>query len=408
MARVALGSALVLTTISARPHAPATQVVTHVVKLDRNRFEPREIRAKPGDTIRFVNGMGGPHNVQFMAESISVADRKRIDDAMKGRIAPLTSPMFIIEGETFDFVVPALPAGRYPFLCSPHWANMRGALVVESAGASRPAQPLPGRVVNVVASEYAFAAPDTIPAGRTTFRLEQRGRIARGRTVHERDSLVTHEGDATAGFHMLWVVRLNPGRTVSDFYRALQDDSTSAVGRILGGPGFAFPPRATNATLTLEPGHHVLVCFVGSAREDRSRYHALKGMFRALEVVPRGTAAPDPAVETDLQVTIAGDSTFVTGDGDTSGAWRIAVTNSGPANTEFVILRVLDGHTAEESLAWRRRDGKPPVDVPWGGLSSVPLGGRVITTIDMTPGTYIFQSSRQQRTRRVVHVRAPR
>ena len=126
MARAALGVALVLATISARPHAPAT----HVVRLDRNRFDPREIRALPGDTIRFENGMGGPHNVQFMAESISVADRKRIDDAMTGRIAPLTSPMFIIEGETFVFVVPALPAGRYPFLCSPHWANMRGALVV--------------------------------------------------------------------------------------------------------------------------------------------------------------------------------------------------------------------------------------------------------------------------------------
>ena len=120
--------------LAARPHAPAT----HVVALDRNRFDPREIRALPGDTIRFVNGMGGPHNVQFMAESISVADRKRIDDAMKGRIAPLTSPMFIIEGETFVFVVPALPAGRYPFLCSPHWANMRGALVIPSAGAANP------------------------------------------------------------------------------------------------------------------------------------------------------------------------------------------------------------------------------------------------------------------------------
>lgn len=130
--RVALGTSFVLTTISARPHAPAT----HVVALDRNRFDPREVHALPGDTIRFVNGMGGPHNVQFMAESISVADRKRIDDAMHGRIAPLTSPMFIVEGETFVFVVPALSAGRYPFLCSPHWANMRGALVIPGGAAA--------------------------------------------------------------------------------------------------------------------------------------------------------------------------------------------------------------------------------------------------------------------------------
>lgn len=269
------------------------------------------------------------------------------------------------------------------------------------------AQQLPGRVVNVVASEYAFIAPDTIPAGLTTFRLEQHGRIARGRTVHERDSLVTHEGDATAGFHMLWVVRLNPGFTVSDFYRALQGDSASKIGRTIGGPGFAFPPRSTNATLTLEPGHYVLVCYIGSARADRTRYHALKGMFRPLEVVARPATSPEPALETKLQVTIAGDSIRLLGAADAPGAWRMAVFNSGPEATEFAILRVLDGHTVEESLAWRRRDGKPPVDVPWGGLSSVPPGARVITTIDMIPGTYIFQSSRQQAARWIVHVRAP-
>lgn len=138
LGRVALGAAFVLTTIPARPRVPVTHVVTHVVTLDRDRFDPGEIRALPGDTIRFVNGMGGPHNVQFIAESISVADRKRIDDAMKDRVGPLTSPMFIIEGDRYILVVPALPAGRYPFLCSPHWASMRGALVIAAAGSERP------------------------------------------------------------------------------------------------------------------------------------------------------------------------------------------------------------------------------------------------------------------------------
>lgn len=274
------------------------------------------------------------------------------------------------------------------------------------SGSLLPAQPLPGRVVNVMASEYSFTAPDSVPAGLTTFRLEQHGRISRGRTVRERDSLVKHEEDATAGFHMLWVVRLNPGITVSDFYRALQGDSTAKVGRILGGPGFAFPPRSTNATLLLEPGRHVLVCYIGSARDDRTRYHALKGMFRALEVVPGSMAVSDPDVETDLQVTISRDQIYRRGDIETAGAWRMKVNNTGPDATEFSIVRVLDGHTAQESLAWRRRDGKPPVDMPWGGLSAVPPGGHVVTTIDMIPGTYIFQSTRQQPARMIVNVRA--
>lgn len=50
---------------------------------------------------------------------------------MRDRIAPLTSPMFIVEDETWTFVVPDPPPGRYAFLCSPHRANMRGGLTVE-------------------------------------------------------------------------------------------------------------------------------------------------------------------------------------------------------------------------------------------------------------------------------------
>ncbi len=114
---------------AAAPVQPA-RLQAHDVRLSGNRFTPSEIRVSPGDTIRFTNGMGGPHNIQFMAESISVASQGLLNAAMHDRILPLTSPMFLTEGERYELVVPRLPAGRYPFLCSPHWANMRGALVV--------------------------------------------------------------------------------------------------------------------------------------------------------------------------------------------------------------------------------------------------------------------------------------
>lgn len=106
--------------------APAT----HVVKLEANRFVPADSRVAPGDTVRFVNGQGGPHNVQFMAESIPATAQRLINDAMRERILPLTSPMFIIPDEVYTLVVPALSPGRYAFLCSPHWASMRGSLTV--------------------------------------------------------------------------------------------------------------------------------------------------------------------------------------------------------------------------------------------------------------------------------------
>lgn len=104
---------------------------THTVRLDGNSFIPAETRAAPGDTVRFVNGNGGPHNVMFIADSIPKDARKAIDAAMsKPKIGEMSSHLLLDPAETYTIVVPKLNAGRYAFLCLPHQANMRGALVV--------------------------------------------------------------------------------------------------------------------------------------------------------------------------------------------------------------------------------------------------------------------------------------
>ena len=104
----------------------------HVVRLEGNRFQPRQLSVHAGDTVRFVNGEGGPHNVEFDKDSIAPAERKIIEGAMgPDKILPLSGPIMMLNGQVYTFVVPDLPVGRYAYLCSPHWANMKGALVVE-------------------------------------------------------------------------------------------------------------------------------------------------------------------------------------------------------------------------------------------------------------------------------------
>jgi plastocyanin len=47
------------------------------------------------------------------------------------KIAPLSSPLLLDSKEHYEFVVPALPPARYPFVCLPHAASgMKGVLVV--------------------------------------------------------------------------------------------------------------------------------------------------------------------------------------------------------------------------------------------------------------------------------------
>lgn len=108
------------------------------VRLENNRFLPAILTARAGDTLAFVNGRGGPHNVQFADDSLSDIAHRLIDAAMpdRPRVAwsrdvPLAGPLLVLTGDTYRVVVPALPPGRYRFFCSPHLSGgMRGELVV--------------------------------------------------------------------------------------------------------------------------------------------------------------------------------------------------------------------------------------------------------------------------------------
>ena len=109
------------------------------VKLENNRFSPSIITARAGDTLAFVNGRGGPHNVQFADDSISDQAHQLIDAAMPdrpkvkwSREVPLAGPLLVLDGDTYKVVVPALPPGRYRFFCTPHMmSGMRGELIVQ-------------------------------------------------------------------------------------------------------------------------------------------------------------------------------------------------------------------------------------------------------------------------------------
>jgi hypothetical protein len=274
-----------------------------------------------------------------------------------------------------------------------------GTLNAQAGGSPRVAsETLPGRVVEVAAGEFFFQSPDSIPAGLTTFRLRQVG------LVHQRviaggaalDSLAVHPDDQTRGLHMLWLVRLDSGKTAADLYRAAQaGERTTGWTRHLGGPGFAMPPGTSNATLVLAPGNYVIICYVGSAREDRKRYHFLNGMFRALTVLPNPapvTAMPAP----DVVIRVSETGALQYSAPIVAGRRVLRIENAGARSYEFSVRRVAPGRTTAEAIAWRGTDSPrtPPPFEPIGGLSDVPSGGSLITTMSFEPGEYFVAAGR--------------
>jgi plastocyanin len=123
-----------LVILIALPAAAEAQRV-HEVRLEANsdketyRFNPAEVRARPGDIVVFKAVSGAPHSIVFEGRNLSGAAREALNGAMPRRSADLSSPLLAPDGAEYRITVPALPTGTYEYFCLPHRAyDERGTL----------------------------------------------------------------------------------------------------------------------------------------------------------------------------------------------------------------------------------------------------------------------------------------
>jgi plastocyanin len=115
--------------------APITGT-THEVKMvgdDKGyRFEPANITVKQGDGIKFVMVSGGPHNVAFDPATVPAAAKSQLTANMPQQMSELSSPMMMNPNESYTISFAGVPAGQYPYHCTPHLAmGMKGNITVQ-------------------------------------------------------------------------------------------------------------------------------------------------------------------------------------------------------------------------------------------------------------------------------------
>jgi hypothetical protein len=252
-------------------------------------------------------------------------------------------------------------------------------------GAERPAAPPPApNHVSLTATEYALQAPDSIPAGWTTFRLANQG--------HE-----VHYGH---------IVQLEPGKTVQGLVDAyLLAIRTSGPRpkwvRRFGGPGGTPPGGTATVTQHMEPGSYVWICPVEDAE---GHPHFAKGEVSPFVVYASGEAATAGAPPPEASAVIRlQDFSFVVQAPVRAGRHTIRVENTGVEPHDLVLMKLVPGKTVEDVRTWmnperaRRpgeRDQPPPplesIGTLAGGIAAIAPRMSVFFDAELTPGEYVL------------------
>lgn len=228
----------------------------------------------------------------------------------------------------------------------------------ESAPAARPAH-----VVTIIATDYAFDAPTSIPAGPTTLRLVNRG----------------------PELHHVQLVRIEEGHTFQELAKMdVEAGPPPAWVRFVGGPNAPVPGAESQATLNLEPGNYAILCFIPS---PDGVLHMMKGMARPLTVTPPPAASIESTP--DARITLRDYSYELSGE-IAAGSRTIRVDNQAAQPHELIVVRLAPGKTAQEMAAWIIRMEGPPPGAPIGGTSFLARGVSNDVTIDFQPGEYAF------------------
>lgn len=218
-------------------------------------------------------------------------------------------------------------------------------------------------LVTVTASDFAFAAPATLPAGLTTVRLVNQGKE----------------------MHHVQIVRLDEGHTVEELMQAgKQHGPLPAWARFVGGPSVPAPQGFTEATLDLPAGTYALVCFIPSADGVP---HLMKGMVKPLTVVPAQQPSEARAPEADVRLVLRDYAYDITPE-ITAGRHVIHVENTAVQPHEVVFMRLSPGKTPQDLLAWEQSRNGPPPAMPVGGTTLLSTGQDNLLQIDFEPGEY--------------------
>lgn len=252
-------------------------------------------------------------------------------------------------------------------------------------------------VVDIVASGLQLHAPSTIPAGWTTFRLDNQSAVT----------------------HFVAIEKLPAGKTLADseaevlpIFQAGMDlliagDVPAALAKFgelpawffnivfTGGPGLTAPGGSSEVTVHLEPGTYVLECYV---KTPGGQFHSYLGMVAQIVVTDdeSGAAEPEPTMELTVR-----NSGFAFPAEVRPGHHVVAVhfaeqqTNGNFVGNDVHLVRLADDTDLDELSDWMNWTAPAGLATPaparfLGGIEEMPAGRTGYIDLVLRPGRYAW------------------
>lgn len=221
--------------------------------------------------------------------------------------------------------------------------------------------PIPDLVIT--ATDFSFAATDTVEAGLRRIRL-------------------VNQGEAP---HHVQLLRLEDTTTAEQVLeRASRGELVIRGVTYLGGPDVPPPGADGEVVVDLPPGQYLMLCYmpVGKVR------HLAMGMTRQLVVVPGAPGGAKPPAA-DAHMILDSYSFRLMGE-LTAGRRVIRVENVAEEPHEVFLARVPAGRTGQDVLQWLQKKSGPPPFIPAGGTLMLSRGRNAYVTADLVAGEYVL------------------
>jgi hypothetical protein len=253
---------------------------------------------------------------------------------------------------------------------SAHPASHAPAATKAPSAAKAPYRAAAG-AFTITAWDYAFDAPDTAVAGMTEITLVNKG----------------------PELHHVQLIRLDDGKKLSDLFAAVgKGHGPPSWAHEAGGPNTPVPGGTSVASVNLEAGRYALLCFIPS---PDGKPHVMKGMAREFVVVPATGAkaaaqhASKGVAQGSAPVTITlTDYDFGLSASLVAGKQQIRVVNVAAQPHEVFLVKLGEGRTPADIVAWVEEPNGPPPGMPFGGTTGIATGGENIVSVDLAPGEY--------------------